>query len=295
MGGLESPPVLDREIRCSSFELALGSSAVISACAYASLGGSARLAGLAGQDDYGEFMLRGLEEFGVDTSLVERTSSVRTGVTVNLVYGSTRTQITYPGAIEQFDGSQLTAAAFDGLQHVHFAGIYQQTKLRSRLTHLLKLAVERGITTSLDPQWDATGRWEGMQEWLPLLSYLFVNEQEACSIAGVTTAEEAAERLARLTSCPLVKAGARGAYAILGGRVTRVPTYKVHVVDTVGAGDCFNAGFLYAVIEDAADLLTIVAFANATAARSCEFAGGTAARSTRADVLAVMRREYEQV
>src|SRR4051812_6947693 len=62
MGGLVSLPVIDREITCSSFDIAIGSSAVICAAAFASLGGNASFLGLAGSDDYGEFMLRGMKE-----------------------------------------------------------------------------------------------------------------------------------------------------------------------------------------------------------------------------------------
>jgi sugar/nucleoside kinase (ribokinase family) len=85
MGGMESLPIVDREITCKSFEVTLGGSTVLCACAFAALGGSASFLGLAGNDDYGDFSIRGMQSFGINTDLVRRTNEVKTGVTLNLI------------------------------------------------------------------------------------------------------------------------------------------------------------------------------------------------------------------
>ena len=85
---------------------------------------------------------------------------------------------------------------------MHFAGPYQQTRFRPEITRLLKLAKDLGMTSSLDPQWDASGRWEYMADWLPLLTYLFVNDDEAKSIAGASDVEQACVWLAAPHSLP---------------------------------------------------------------------------------------------
>lgn len=280
MGGMETPPVVDREVPCRTYEVAMGASTVISACAYASLGGAVSFAGLAGEDDYGEFMLCGLRNFGIDTTLVRRTRDVRTGVTVNMICGSTRTQVTYPGTIEAYGGEGLDEAVLARFDHIHFGGVYLETRLRSRIAGLLGRARSLGLTTSLDPQWDPAGRWECMDAWLPLLTYLFVNEGEAASIASAASAEEACRALAGRTACPVVKTGRCGALVFDGGHPASVPGFPVDVVDTTGAGDCFNAAFLYARLEKDATLREAARFANAVAARSCTFAGGVSARTS---------------
>lgn len=285
MGGMASPPVIDREVPCESYEVVMGGSTIITACAYASLGGQAVYAGLAGQDDYGKFMLEGLKEFGVDTALVRHTSAVKTGVTVNMIYKNTRSQVTYPGTIEAYDGAGLNAASLAGLAHVHFGGLYLEHGLRPRVAEILRTAAALGATTSLDPQWDSTERWEFMDQWLPLVTWLFVNSDEAISITRAATAEEALRQLAGRTRCPLVKIGKDGALAWIDGKVAPVKGREVTVVDTTGAGDSFDAGFLYATLERNLPLIDAVRFANAVAARSCLFVGGTAARSTYEDVL----------
>ena len=295
MGGMTSPPVVDREIACETFELAMGSSAVIAACTYNSLGGQGAVLGLAGNDEYGEFMLRGMKKIGVDTARIMRTSEVGTGVTVNLIHGRTRSQITYPGTISAFDGASIDSSVFAGVTHAHFAGCYQQTNFRPHITRLLHEAGKCGVSTSLDPQWDASECWEYMDEWLPLLTYFFANEDEAMSLTGADDPETALTILAGRTGCPIVKTGRRGAVLLVNGTVEAVPTYRAEVVDTTGAGDSFAAGFLYAVVERGLDRRQAAAFGNAVGARSCLFKGGVAARTSCAEALAFMETDYECV
>jgi len=285
MGGLASLPQVDREITCQSFEITMGSSAAIFAVAYACLGGRISFLGLAGKDAYGDFMLDGMKRFGISTDLVRRTDRVKTGVTVNLIYQNTRSQVTYPGTISEFSGADVDEQVFRGFDHVHFAGPYQQTRFRPEITRLLQLAKGLGMTSSLDPQWDATGRWEYMADWLPLLTYLFVNEDEAKSIAGATDLETACTSLAARTDHPLVKAGAAGVYLVDTGKVVQIPGTPVEVVDTTGAGDTFDAAFLFERLDGGKDLTEAARFANAAAARSCKFVGGVGARSSYEDVV----------
>jgi len=288
MGGLASFPVADKEITCESFDVVMGSSAVIAACAYAALGGNTAVCGLAGLDDHGDFMMKGLQEAGIDISLVQRTAEVGTGVTVNLIQDRIRTQVTYPGTIEAFDGAGLDRSALADVDHVHFAGPYLQTRFRPRVTYVLEIAKDLGASTSLDPQWDPTGRWEFMDEWLPLLSYLFVNEDEAMSITGSESAAQACRSLGERTACPVVKTGKDGALVLDDDRIESRPPIDVEVVDTTGAGDNFDAGFLFAVLEKKMNRVEACEFGNAVASRSCAFVGGTNAGSTYQDVMNLM-------
>jgi len=288
MGGMESLPMVDREVTCQSYDVVMGASTVLCACAYRSLGGEAAIIGLVGQDEYGDFMLQGLAEFGVATELVKRTDRVRTGVTVNLIYKNTRTQVTYPGTIAAFEGPDLEEAVFRGFDHIHCGGVYLQASFKPRLTALLELARKLGLSTSLDPQWDSTERWEYMDEWMPRLTWLFVNQDEALSISKAASVEKACRWLAGRTRCPLVKMGKDGALIWGGERAQAVPSWPVEVVDTTGAGDSFDAGFLYATLEKKMVPPEAARFATAVAARSCTFVGGVNARSSYEDVLRFM-------
>ncbi len=290
MAGLRSLPVVDREVLCDSFDIVLGSSAVITACAYSWLGGKARFFGLAGSDYFGRFMLEGMAESGLDTSAVRLTDRAKTGVTVSLAHGGTRTQVTYPGAIPLLRAADIDREALLRCRHVHFTGVFLQDGLRGDLTGLLRLAREHGLTTSLDSQWDPAEKWKRLEEWLPLLDTFFCNRDEARAITGQEDPREACRRLRRLTPRPLVKLGAEGALYIAAD-VVHVPTRAVEVVDPTGAGDSFDAGFLFATLEKGMDLPQAVRFANAVGSRCCLFPGGVGARSTFPQILDFMKDE----
>ena len=288
MGGMESLPVPDRETICETYELTVGSSAAICACNYASLGGDVSIMGLTGQDENGEFMLRKMRTFGIKVDLVQRTSEVGTGVTVNLIHCNNRTQVTYPGTIAAFDGASIDSSIVNEFDHLHFAGPYLQTKFRPHITRFLDLASEAGVSTSLDPQWDVTECWEFMDEWLPRLTYLFLNQDEALSMSKTASPEAALRWLGPKTACPLVKLGSDGVMVRVGTDEKVVPSYSIEVVDTTGAGDAFDAAFLRGVLDKGMEFEEAVRFANAAGARSCTFIGGVNARSSVNDVLAFL-------
>ncbi len=291
MAGLRSPPVEDREVLCESFDIVLGSSAVIAACTYSHLGGRARFFGLAGNDYFGRFMLRGMKDCGIDTAGVRFTDRAKTGVTVSMAHRSTRTQVTYPGAIPLLRAADIDREALWRCRHAHFTGVYLQDGLRGDLADLLRQARERGLSTSLDSQWDPAGTWQGLAEWLPLLDIFFCNQDEARSITGEEDARKACLVLRRRTARPLVKLGAEGALYCdePSQRVVHAPTRRVEAVDTTGAGDAFDAGFLYAALDRRMDLPEAVRFANAVGTRCCLFRGGVEARSTYPQILEFLK------
>jgi len=285
MGGLESFPVKDREISCSSFELTIGSSTAICSCAYASLGGDASFLGLAGIDEYGDYMVSGMKKFGINTKLIKRTDKVKTGVTVNLIFDGTRTQVTYPGTIAEFGSAYIDLSLLEEFDHIHLAGLYLQEKFLPGVEEVLRFAKSHGISTSLDPQWDESEEWRHMDKWMPHLDYLFVNEDEALSITGASSPLQACKELGASTACPVVKTGSAGALLWTGDDVLEIPGLKAEVVDTTGAGDSFDAGFFYAILEHGLSPEDAALFANAAGARSCGFVGGVNARSSYLQVL----------
>jgi sugar/nucleoside kinase (ribokinase family) len=103
-----------------------------------------------------------------------------------------------------------------------------------------------------------------------LLSYLFVNEQEAMSITRSTTLDDAYQKLSVQTECPLITLGASGAMA----RGCLTPSVRVAVRDTTGAGDSFAAGFLFAVKDKKLPFDDAVRYACAAGALSCTYVGG---------------------
>ncbi len=262
--------------------LTIGGSGAIMACAAARLGLRTAIAGVVGDDLFGEFMVCSLQERGVDTSGVVVDGALRTGVTVVLARGEDRAILTYPGAIGAMSAERVDTGLLGRARHVHVASYFLQTGLAAGLPGLLAAARGTGASTSVDPNWDPSGGWNGgLRELLPHVDLLLPNAVEVCRIAGLEDPAAAAQELAGRGSLVAVKLGAGGAIAAEAehGLISAPAPGGIEPVDTVGAGDTFDAGLLAGLaagesVEDA------LALACACGTLSTRGAGGTDAQPT---------------
>jgi sugar/nucleoside kinase (ribokinase family) len=295
LSGLEGLPQEDKEVFCEEYTVALGGSCTIAASAYARLGGTCDYCGLLGNDTNGDLVFDFLGDAGVGTGLVRRDADVKTGVTVNLVRAKTRTQVTYPGSLSLVDETETILRELDKYTHIHLSGLYGTKLFLPRVQEVLLAAKSAGITTSIDTQWDSSEEWCYADSWLPLLTWLFVNEDEASSLvkryapagSNPTPGKEVWDCLSKLTPSPIIKLGPQGAYA--GGKL--YPPIEIgRIVDTTGAGDCFAAGFLYGMIEERRGFVASLCFAQASGALACSFEGGSSVKFTREKVDALSKQ-----
>jgi sugar/nucleoside kinase (ribokinase family) len=251
----------------ADIHLAIGSSSVITACGAARLGLRVAFVGVVGDDLFGRFMLDSMRECGLDVSAVRVADDVLTGASVVLTDGRDRAILTARGTIGAVTADDVPADLLGRARHLHIGSWFLQDGLRSNAARLLAAAREAGLTTSLDPNWDPSGDWDGgLFEALPSLDLLFPNEAEVTRIARVDDPESAAITLARQARRDgpagsrnalmfVVKRGAEGAFASTAdGVVARVGSYPVTPLDTTGAGDSFDAGFLAAWLGGAAPI-----------------------------------------
>jgi sugar/nucleoside kinase (ribokinase family) len=267
-------------------ELTIGGSAAIMACGAARLGLRTGLISVVGDDAFGRFMLDELEQRSVDVSGVVVDGTVTTGVSVVLVKDEDRATLTALGSIAALSADHVDRGLLHAARHVHVSSFFLLHALRPDLPSLLREAREAGATTSVDPNWDPGEVWDsGLRTVLAETDVLFVNEQEAMRITGSENVEEAAGELARHVETVVVKRGAAGALAVEGDRLVRAPALSVDVVDAVGAGDSFDAGFISGLLSRR-PLTERLAFANACGALSMRAAGGTKAQPTLAEATA---------
>ncbi|MGZ4299872.1 MAG: carbohydrate kinase family protein, partial [Solirubrobacteraceae bacterium] len=199
-------------------ELTIGGSGAIMACAAARLGVRTALAGLVGPDQFGEFMLRAVSERGVDVSGVVVDPDVRTGLTVVLARPGDRAIQTFAGALAAMTADRVDPGLLRRARHVHVASFFLQTALAPGLPALLASARAGGSTTSVDPNWDPAGHWDGgLRELAPWVDVLLPNAVEACRLAGVDDPSAAAAALAELGPLVAVKLGAEGGLAVPAG------------------------------------------------------------------------------
>jgi sugar/nucleoside kinase (ribokinase family) len=266
-----------------------GSSSMILAMGLARLGDPVRFVGCCGNDAFGRFCIDALHERGVDTARVVPDDDLRTGVTVAMSSNVDRALLTWPGAIAELTAEEVSDAVLAGAQHLHVSSYYLQTKLQSQLSELFARAHTLGLTTSLDPGSDPELRWG--HELIAVLRHVDVflpNQNEASAITNTATPEEALCVLDNGHTCTVIKIGSHGAMTLDAGAMCSAPAYTTKVVDTTGAGDSFNAGFLHAWLRNL-PVLDCLHWGNACGALSTRGIGGIATQGIADEALALIQ------
>jgi len=273
------PPVLEpeREHLASDFAMTLGSSSAIFAHNISLLGSRVGFTSCIGGDPLGKFCVERLLESGVDVSGVKSLANKNTGVTVILPFGEKRYILTYPGTTFDLQNEHLELDYLRSAMHFHLSSFFLLRALRRALPELFFQMKQAGLTTSLDTNDDPENVWaDDVKTVLKSVDVFLPNEREACKVAGTGDIDTALEVLSGLLPIVVIKCGARGAFARRGKDQFHSPSLTVQPVDTVGAGDSFNAGFLHKFIRGAG-LQDCLDYGNVSAGLSTSRAGGTEA------------------
>jgi sugar/nucleoside kinase (ribokinase family) len=270
--------------------LTLGGSGAITACGAARLGLRTAFVGRVGADPAGRFCLDALRDRGVDVTGCVVDPDRATALTVVLARGQDRAILTAPGCLPRLGVDDIDPALAANTRHVHASSYYLQPRLAGGLPAWFAGLRAGGVTTSLDTNDDPSGRWAGGIAAAMAQTDIFLpNEAEARALSGVDDVTAAARVLAgRSAGLVVVKRGGRGALAWTADGAVTTPAAPVCPVDTVGAGDSFNAGFLAGRLSGA-DLDASLRLAAACGALSTRAAGGTAAQPTRAEAHAELQ------
>ncbi|MGI8772514.1 MAG: carbohydrate kinase family protein [Acidobacteriaceae bacterium] len=276
--GLPEQMPLERELLASGFEIALGSSSAILAHNIATLGTRVGFVTRVGPDDLGKVALERLAESGVDLSQIRYAEGGSgTGVTVLLHHGGQRRILTYPGTMAEMTLADLDMEYLCSGRHFHLSSLFLQKALQPDLPRLFAELKRAGLTISLDTNDDPDGAWDGvLDELLDMIDVLLPNQAELKQIARKSTVEEALAVLSRRVPLVVVKRGPEGALVQQGDVRESVPGITVQPVDTIGAGDSFNAGFLSAYLRGESPL-SCAAMGNLAGALSTLRPGGTEA------------------
>lgn len=274
LSGLDEPPAFGREILARTHSFKAGGSGANTAMVLALLGAPVRLFACIGRDQPAALVLGELRRSGLSPATLRRLGDQGTAVTVSLSYAREAMYLSSSGTVagaslEHFKAGYLRPGA-----HLHLSSYFLQRRLRSSVAPLLQRAKRLGMTTSLDPGHDPEGRWDlrELEAGLSALDWFLPNETELRALAdrvprhgspmyGAATEvrgaslEQCLERLAALfrAACGgagpgiVGKAGAQGAWLWYGGAARLFPSTPCEVVDTTCAGDCFDAGFLFAL------------------------------------------------
>ncbi len=266
-----------------------GGCALNTATALSRLGLSVDVIGKVGDDALGDFLVGVLDERGLGSEGVLRDGAVSTSATVVLVDSDgERSFLHQPGANGALRAKDVAPrAAFAG-RALHVAGALVMPSLDGIPTaELLAEAQRRGVLTSLDTVFDATGRWDRVEPCLPVLDVLMASLLEAQGISGEDDPADAASWFReRGVADVAVKLGADGCYVAGDGVAETVPALSVRAVDGTGAGDAFAAGILYGLLAGL-PLADAARVANAAGALATTAVGATEGLSGLDETLAL--------
>ncbi len=285
-GGNVEPAFGQAERLVEEGTLTVGGSGAIFASAAAKLGLRVAFCGVVGDDPFGRFMRDELDARGVDTRGLVVDPNRPTGVTVVLSRPGDRAILTALGTIADLNASLVDPELLASARHVHIPSYFLQTGLRGELPELFADAHAAGTTTSVDPNWDPDEEWDsGLLGLLSSTDVFLPNSAEARLITGIDDVDVAAESLAERGGVVAVKFGDGGGMVTRAGETSRVAGVSVDVVDTTGAGDTFDAGFLAGHLQGW-PLERSLALANVCGGLSTRATGGVDAQPTMDEALA---------
>ena len=228
-----------------------GSAGYVAQC-FAKLGGRAAVVGKIGGDNVGRFLLDGFRRCTVSTKGLIVDREVDTEISTVILYNDGN-KSSVVSRILPLNPHDYTERTFTSGRALHFAGYLLYPNLWGKpAASLFKTAERAGLFVSADPQMSATGAWaKPFARVREHLDALFLDEEEARRISGRNRIPDAIESL--LEDGPrvvVVKSGARGCTVGNGDRIRNIKAYKVTPVCTIGAGDAFDAAFIFGTLQN---------------------------------------------
>lgn len=273
--GYREFPNPGKEVLVDDFAMTLGSASAICAAGLVQLGNHTAFVSKVGQDLWGDYCVDFLARLGVDVSRVQKLPALKTGITISVSSERDRALITYLGAITALTEADISDAMLNEFQHLHVSSFFLQEGLRPGLATLFQRASSLGLTTSLDTGFDPAEQWgNDLRDVLAYTDVFLPNEVELAAVSGSGETRRSLETLQNGRTLVAAKLGSKGAAALVEGNLLEVPPITVKPIDTTGAGDSFNAGFLHAWLRK----LPVEACLRAgafTGGKSTEAMGGT--------------------
>ena len=289
--GYHAFPQTGKEVLVDDYHLTLGSASAICAVGLSRLGNDVAFIGKVGADHWAGFCLDLMKKEGIDVSRVIHDGSVKTGITVSVTGPKDRALITHLGAIEALTAAEIDGAALDGFDHLHMSNFYMQYGLRPGFRTMFELASSKGMTTSLDPQFDPSEEWEpDILKAIEAVDVFLPNEVELEGITAIRDEADALRSLKNGRTLTIAKLGTRGSLTLKDDELVRAPAFLVQPIDTTGAGDSFDAGFLHSWLRGAA-LEQAMAFGAACGALSTLGLGGTTTQPTEDEAHAFIQKQ----
>lgn len=265
---LKKFPRIEEQILLDNLVITSGGCAANFAKALSRLGVGIRLIGAIGNDFWKDFIFQELR--GVDLKL--KSINAKSGTTLILTFPNARKSfLTFPGSNSFLELSKIDRKLIEG-KFLHISSFFLQG-LREKTKELIRYAKKKSIKVSLDPGLDPKC-WSKNDELLAEeiladgVDIFFSNLREAKAITGFRSVKRIAKELCSLgAKIVVIKMGERGCFISTEEEKIEISGFKVNAIDTTGAGDVFDAAFIFSLLKGF-PLKDAGIFANASAAIS---------------------------
>ena len=288
-------PVVGKEIISDELNITLGSSSAIFASNLSSFDTRVAFMGKIGKDDFAQIVTKSLERKNVNTDYIIRSEEYKTGLTVVMNYDMDRANVTYLGAMEHLKENEVTTALLKKADHLHLSSVFLQTGLLPDIVQLFKKAKDLGLTTSMDPQWDPSEEWAlDLPQLLPYIDVFMPNMEEFKYLTKSESLQEGLATVEAYANNIIIKDGENGAHLWNGKElISRPALLNTDVVDCIGAGDSFDAGFISEYIKGT-DLERCVEIGNLSGAINTTASGGTTAFENLSEIKRIAKEKFSQ-
>lgn len=244
--GLPKWPVVGQEIYAQGLTVSPGGT-FNTVAALARLNARVGMIGSVGNDEWSRLCLEAMKGEGVATDLMAVLDEPMPAVSVCVTYDGDRGFLSFEPSSPDLSGICVTHA-LTALKTER--ATFLQCCLNTDLAAYAQVAHARGMKIIVDCGWDEpwlTG--PDIRTLMPRADVIFMNELEALAISGEGDVEAALGFLGETVQCIVVKRGAFGSSAVVDGQRYDAPAAPAEVIDATGAGDCFNAGFIYGLLH----------------------------------------------
>jgi sugar/nucleoside kinase (ribokinase family) len=283
------PEFNQKEKLVDAYNLEMGGSCLIFACQSAKLGLKTSIIGKVGQDSFGDLILKNLNDSTVNLDYMTRSDSEKTGITIHLNTGSDRAMLTYNGTLDSITKKDIPEKILSQVRHFHIGSYFLMKKIQGSYPDIIQKLKNYGATISLDTNWDPSEQWaSGLDDILPNVDIFFPNEKEVLAISRESNLAKAVDKLSIIIPVLVVKRGKEGAECYFKGKKCSAPSLDIQVVDTIGSGDSFDAGFLYGYLNNR-DLPTCVKMGCICGSLKAQSIGGTKGQPHLDDLLKYLK------
>ena len=268
-------PKVGETVKGQRFSTSFGGKGANQAVAAARLGANVHMVGTVGSDEFGHLLIDNLEANGISTTLVEQVNNVESGSAHIILADNDNSIIYIPGANNEFKEERLDKLK-DEMKTAEYVIIQNEIPMPI-ISGLIEICDELSVKIIYNP----APAEEMDLDLIDKVTYFTPNENEFSLLFPELTLEEG---LKTYPNKLIITLGSKGVAYSNGEEIIQIPSYKVKVKDTTGAGDTFNGALAYALSVDA-DLKTSIRFANLVAAISIQKDGAQGGMPTLEEVI----------